>query len=900
MVRKTLLYMVFPAVVALLIGMAPIAAAPTTGVVKLVVLAMDFPDRPVDTPATYVGATLSNYFTEYFSEVSYGYFSVSIKVKGWLRASQNWAEYEAYTYDAETAEAMLIEAMELANISATDYDYIMLVHSGVWSGKPDIVAKTGQVGSYGELSYAILPFPAPKAAHIYAFLKMMGLSEHGASMKGWTPMAEWINEEKPPHILASEKRQLGWLGDDAIMEVAKGDILEVKLSRVSSALGVKAVVAPLGPKTYLYAEYRTAEGQDSAVPSNNVLVYLVSPVSGGELAAEKIATLWAGDVYIDAQLGVGIGVGQVGLAGADIIVSNGLPDPRVASIQVGGELLPGKEAKATITVENAGTATTQPLKLQVYASGEKILETDVRPLEPGDAEKVEVSWISATGDNIVRAVISADNLVDGDTSNNELEVRVSIPKALVVDDYQVYGSRFDVGSSAVVLLHVVRDSDGLPAAGAVLKYGDNEYVVEPDGWVEISVSSQKVGAVEVRPTLVNYYGLEELIFNVVPTVIFDEVEIYEVKANGTRVDVGSYVSIEFKARYAYDKTPFKGRLTLNNGVNLTYADGYKLMWSESEVKALEFYVRSVYDELYGLTALKSKSIQIIWDKVIITLSAERERINVGEPAKISWVAKYAYDEKPFRGEVILSDRYPVMEKVGSKTIQVVAIDDGLYGLTTFEANQLKISWDRVIVKLSTPYPRVEIGTEAQIDIYAFYELDGERFDGNVRLDSPPTSNTVGKKIIGVASISGSKYGITAFTSNTIEITFDKILYKIIDEQPVPGTVMFRIKVWYASDGEPVDAVLTIGNVTVSGRDGEYMYEETFWGLFFEETANLSVEGFGDKELLLSTTHASNALLYTSAVPVAGLMAYNYGRRRLLGRFGKRKVETEVEEELEEI
>ncbi len=311
--------------------------------------------------------------------------------------------------------------------------------------------------------------------------------------------------------------------------------------------------------------------------------------------------------------------------------------------------------------------------------------------------------------------------------------------------------RINVGSNASISWSGTYEYDGAPFIGSIsfndttLKDSIGKY-----GYTVQSISDSR-------------YGLTDFTSNSVP-VIFDRVNV-ALSIGDSRIDVGTNATITWNGAYEYDGAPFGGSITLNNTQTQYDTVGRRC-----------YTVDAIDDPLYGITVFTSNSVNCIWDRVDITLSADDDRINVGSRGSYSLVAVYAYDGERMCScnlSVTLNDTLTKVD-VGKYGYTISSISERQYGLTRFTSNSFSIIFDRVIITLSVEDSRIGVGATASIVRSATYEYDGSAFVGTIILnDTQLTKNEAGKYGYTVASISGGTQGITAFESNSVYVTFEK-------------------------------------------------------------------------------------------------------------------------------
>ena len=861
------------------------------GELKVLVIPVMFPDKEPFARSALIGYTINSLLSDYLAEVSYGKLRLNLRVADPVNLTSLWSEFESYPYEDAVLEKLIALTLNRTlgtSEDITDYTIIMIVHNGPCNYK--FCAKGGYstINGFGKLRYVVIPFASPKAYYVYALLSSLGLKDQPKA-DGWTPMGTPIDPENPPHPLSSEKVKMGWMDyDKEIKVIQRGKHAEEVLYKLSSTAGSRALVLPLTETYSLYIEYRYAEGQDSSIPRNGVIIYLYNHPSG---ISEILKSLWTNEIYIDKSFGFAVKVLKADPISATVFVSNGLPDLTVLSVAYKGEIIPGEEIELNVTVKNTGNAESLPFIVKVK-NGEASFESPMQMgLAPGETQTVKLRARVGLGGNKFEIHVVTE--LDSDLRNNAKNVTIVAPSKLIVKDFFTPRERFDVGSEAVLQILLVRDSDGLPASGAVVEYNGKRFTSNSSGYVTIPVSSNNIGKLEVLPRLLSYHGITVLEFETRPFVIFDAVEISVINRPPERVDVGSEVNIEFYAKYVYDGKPFEGALKFFNNTIIEGKGIFNLTLRKNEVGKVTVQVESIVDPVYGLTKVLQKTVSVVWDMVLVELRSDKKYYNVGERAHITWVAKYAYDGKPFKGDIVLSEENPVATTPKELNVTVVKVVDELYGLEKFASNTLTLAWDRVSITLSTEFNRYEVGSSVPIKVVAYYELDGAPFDGTVNLSPKPECKEIGNLTVSVGSLIPGKRGITAFTANKVSVKCDLIQSSITFDGTVFGYAKTILNLKYKSDGRPVNGKVLINNKSVSGM-GKYVLEEPFYGLVYHAKGIAKVPGF--RELVVESTniHVGNSLAYCAVASFSVYLVIKILRKLRM----RRQVSTE--EELEEL
>lgn len=135
-------------------------------------------------------------------------------------------------------------------------------------------------------------------------------------------------------------------------------------------------------------------------------------------------------------------------------------------------------------------------------------------------------------------------------------------------------------------------------------------------------------------------------------------------------------------------------------------------------------------------------------------------------------------------------------------------------------------WDRVMVKLTVTRPRIDVGTNAEIQTSANYQFDGTPFVGTLALSDSTLKESVGSYTYKVKAISDYLHGLSAFQSNEIHVIFDKV--KIV-LSPIPSrisvgeTANIDISAKYLFDGKPFTGTISLTEGPKKESVGSYDY-----------------------------------------------------------------------------
>lgn len=324
-----------------------------------------------------------------------------------------------------------------------------------------------------------------------------------------------------------------------------------------------------------------------------------------------------------------------------------------------------------------------------------------------------------------------------------------------------------------------------------------------------------------------FYGLSVLANTMSLLIIWDRVSV-TVSVIDQRIDVGSAAKVEIYGVYQYDFAVWNGTAMVNDTL------------TKNDVGSFSYTVASITDPAYGLRYFESNSFTLVFDRVLFALTVSENRIDVGSNAEIMVSGKYEYDLSDWAGTYALNDslRKATVGKCGFK---IVSFSDPKFNLTAFRFNDVSVIWDEVNIVLFATDERTNVGSKASVGWTAKYAYDGEAFAGNVTLDNSLTRDAVEKVTYSVKSISDPLYDLTAFTANSVEIIFDKLVCNVKADTLMPGKVVLEVNVAYQYDGLPVtDANVSVGsNRAENMGNGKYMMTFPEWSPYRTIDVNIT-------------------------------------------------------------
>jgi len=164
--------------------------------------------------------------------------------------------------------------------------------------------------------------------------------------------------------------------------------------------------------------------------------------------------------------------------------------------------------------------------------------------------------------------------------------------------------RVDVGSNVTISFEIHRKFDSSIASSFSIAIRGNNTIWYRNSGSSINDSSPDIGRYVYTCSAVtdNTYDLTKFESNNI-SVVFDKVVI--TLSGPERLQVGTAAEITYQALYLYDKTPFEGKILLNNSQRQTSIGEYM------------YTVKAIEDQAYGLKDFSSNSILVIFDDIVV-------------------------------------------------------------------------------------------------------------------------------------------------------------------------------------------------------------------------------------------------------------------------------------------
>ncbi|MDW8044681.1 MAG: hypothetical protein RMJ31_02775 [Nitrososphaerota archaeon] len=367
---------------------------------------------------------------------------------------------------------------------------------------------------------------------------------------------------------------------------------------------------------------------------------------------------------------------------------------------------------------------------------------------------------------------------------------------------QASNIRVDVGSTAVIRMHYVWESDGTNVVGFDIHINGTVYKPDGSGWITFLYSQPTIGKKVWLTTYAN--GGFNFVNRVMAQVIFDRIGIVVKGASAYRVNVGSPVTVWFSAIYEYDQMRFdgdKGLILIND--EPAKWNSFLLRWeltaSSQSVGMKRFSVSSIQDRAYGLKVFNdvAGSVSIIWDRVKVSgKGTSNPRVDIDTPSIVYFELNYEYD-----GEVVsdgsvsirgMPARYnPITKRwelnvslptVGRESYYVTSVSGNKYGITILNdlVGPQDVIWDRLeVYQGGVDRERIDWNSSGTIWFKVRYQYDNIEFtkdSGSIILNgslpmewSPsknrweyrPSLNRVGRLALRVDEIKDNLYGLSS-------------------------------------------------------------------------------------------------------------------------------------------
>ncbi|MFX1482949.1 MAG: hypothetical protein ACFFCP_07150 [Promethearchaeota archaeon] len=200
--------------------------------------------------------------------------------------------------------------------------------------------------------------------------------------------------------------------------------------------------------------------------------------------------------------------------------------------------------------------------------------------------------------------------------------------AIVIREMRADDGRINVGDLATIIVEAVYMYDN-QVYGGTLALNDTifrYFTVGRRGYTVVSAHG-------------DIYDISVILLNNETSVIWDGL-IIDLSVDNKRVSVGTTVSIQTTATYAFDGATFSGTLPLTD-----------LVFMQSYIGMRSYTVREdfINDEIHGIDVVISNDVvTVIWDAHEVSWSdCERERCDLGASVDVRFQVIYSFDGIPF-------------------------------------------------------------------------------------------------------------------------------------------------------------------------------------------------------------------------------------------------------------
>jgi hypothetical protein len=407
--------------------------------------------------------------------------------------------------------------------------------------------------------------------------------------------------------------------------------------------------------------------------------------------------------------------------------------------------------------------------------------------------------------DVGRMNLTIDRIVSGNTQTafQQLTPDSSTVFDKVIIDLMTPEDRIGVDTAAPIRIDAYYASDDAPFQG--------ELIFNYPNFISSELGPRTYFVEDINDT---QYGLTQFEANTVE-IISDRVNVtFWVEED--RIGTGSEAEFEWTAFHELDGAIFQGWIEFNDSR------------VQEEPGVYTYAVESVFDIKYDVSTFVSNTEQVVFDEVVVTLEARKERIDVGEEADISWSANYWYNSEPFYGEVTLNRDSVTSHKVGAKDYFVQGVDDLKYGLTSFDTNVVEVKWDTIYVELQAADYRIDLGQEAEVTWTGTYLSDGFDVTGFLDIDLTPAilkKNSVGELLLEVAHVTDNLNGIRSFSSNYANVVWDRVEVELVypgGRTEVGRSAPVEVIATYEYDGVPFTGEVNLDGTLTSDEVGSRM------------------------------------------------------------------------------
>jgi len=228
------------------------------------------------------------------------------------------------------------------------------------------------------------------------------------------------------------------------------------------------------------------------------------------------------------------------------------------------------------------------------------------------------------------------------------------------------------------------------------------------------------------------------------TYIADIVQVQSYSVSDSRVNINDNVNVDVTLYYDYDDSQVTdGTVTINGEAAAHQGSGvWRITVSESTVTSNTYNTVAVTGNTHGITTedQNGQSTTVIWDRLVVTLSADDYDVVNGTQVNITISIVYDYDDTPFLYYNLSMTRdavfWYVFNHANSSLCNDTAADieytytvnalnnETQYGITAFTSNSIDIEWSSAPVTTTPPTVTITVTTGILFQLFLSLEMWG--------------------------------------------------------------------------------------------------------------------------------------------------------------------------------
>lgn len=413
-------------------------------------------------------------------------------------------------------------------------------------------------------------------------------------------------------------------------------------------------------------------------------------------------------------------------------------------------------------------------------------------------------------------VACSNNLYGITTVNQNGQSQLVIWDQIVVVSYTVLDNRVNVGATVSIDVLLNYDFDGSDVTDGTVSINLVAAQYIGSGVWRINVSEIVVGDILYNSVAAsgNTYGITNVDQNgQSQLVIWDQIAVRSITASDNRDDVASTITVYVTLEYEYNDEDVTDGSMIVNTVSFTYT-GANGIWSTDRSRSI--VTNETYDSVsasgntHGISSidLGGASTTIVWDRIrVLTTTVDYDRLSTDATARIMVTAELEYDNTPLgAGDSLFLDD-SLMTWDGGNGWFYLDVSQSSVGLWNYYVNSSGASesnyvisainimglsqdviWDRLLFTITPDSTSVFDYTDVSFTLDIFFDYDNSacttylvELGRNGTYWKSFTSINVSQFIDNNADttyqytiqavVSESAYGVTVFTSNTVEVSW---------------------------------------------------------------------------------------------------------------------------------